>query len=133
MRDLERPLIVWFRRDLRVADNPALQAAVATGLPVIPLYILDDARGPWALGGASRWWLHESLRALGADVAKLGAPLILRRGAAAAVLDAVIRETQASGVYWNRCYDPHGPESAAAAPAPARAQNLARAEVTSCE
>ena len=102
---MEKPLIVWFRRDLRVADNPALHAAVASGAPVIPLYILDES-GPWPLGGASRWWLHESLRALGTELAKLGAPLILRRGAAADVLKAVIAETSAAGVYWNRCYEP---------------------------
>jgi deoxyribodipyrimidine photo-lyase len=70
------PVIVWFRQDLRLADNPVL-AAVAQR-PVLPVYILDD--GPWAPGGAARWWLHHSLAALGRDLAARGAPLLLLRG-----------------------------------------------------
>ncbi len=59
------PVIVWFRQDLRLADNPALHAAVQQGLPVLPVYILDDENAQeWRMGAASRWWLHESLRKL---------------------------------------------------------------------
>lgn len=101
------PLLVWFRQDLRLADNPALRDALAAGAPVIPVYVLDDATaGAWAMGGASRWWLHRSLESLARDLGKLGLRLILRRGAAQACLDALIAETGASGAYWNRCYEP---------------------------
>ncbi|MBX7199162.1 MAG: deoxyribodipyrimidine photo-lyase, partial [Rhodospirillaceae bacterium] len=99
------PIIVWFRQDLRLADNPALIAAAETGRPLIPLYIWDDTLD-WAPGGASRWWLHGSLESLSANLAKRGAALILRRGRAAAVLDQVVAETGADAVYWNRCYEP---------------------------
>ncbi|WP_040848613.1 deoxyribodipyrimidine photo-lyase, partial [Nitrospirillum viridazoti] len=59
------PVIVWFRQDLRLADNPALGHAAQSGRSVVPVYILDDhTPGPWAPGGASRWWLHHSLAAL---------------------------------------------------------------------
>lgn len=102
---LEAPVIVWFRRDLRTADNPALHAAVARGAPVIPLFILDD-RTDWPLGGAARWWLHGSLMALAARLAKLGTTLILRRGAPDKVLRAIVRDTGAAAVLWNRCYEP---------------------------
>jgi deoxyribodipyrimidine photo-lyase len=101
------PLLVWFRQDLRLADNPALRDAIATGAPVIPVYVLDDETpGAWAMGGASRWWLRRSLMALAADLAKLGSRLTLRRGPARAALDALIAETGAAGVHWNRCYEP---------------------------
>ncbi|MCB2046568.1 MAG: deoxyribodipyrimidine photo-lyase, partial [Novosphingobium sp.] len=51
--------IVWLRRDLRLADQAALAAAVAAGGPVIPVYILDDETPRHRrMGGASRWWLH---------------------------------------------------------------------------
>jgi len=102
------PLIVWFRKDLRLADNPALSAAARTGRPVIALYIFDDETpGGWKLGGAARWWLHRSLQALGESLSKRGGVLILRRGRAADVIEALIRESGACGVYWNRCYEPH--------------------------
>lgn len=97
------PLVYWFRQDLRLADNAGLAAAVATGRPLIPLYIHDtgaDTR-PW--GGASRWWLHHSLARLAAS---LGGALVLRRGPAQQVLDEVLRETGAAGVMWGRCYEP---------------------------
>ena len=85
----EAPAIHWFRQDLRLRDNPALNAAIATGRPVLPLYILDDETpGRWRMGGASRWWLHHSLTSLAADLKKLGAHLILRRGRA----DVIIAE-----------------------------------------
>ena len=101
------PAIVWLRRDLRLSDNPALQAAVARGGPVIPLFILDDETpGPWAPGGASRWWLHHSLANLAEDLTTRGAGLVLRRGEAATVIPAVVRESGARTVYWNRCYEP---------------------------
>lgn len=101
------PVIVWFRQDLRLADNPALSAAAATGAPVIPLFILEeDAADPRPRGGASRWWLHGSLTALSEDLARAGSPLVLRRGPPAAVLDALIAETGAEAVLWNRRYEP---------------------------
>ncbi|MYJ70265.1 MAG: deoxyribodipyrimidine photo-lyase, partial [Rhodospirillaceae bacterium] len=101
------PVIVWFRQDLRLSDNPALHAAAAAGRPVIPLYILDrESAGAWAPGGASRWWLHHSLEALSRSLASQGLRLVLRRGAAGPVLERLIVETGARGVYWNRLYEP---------------------------
>lgn len=100
------PTLVWFRQDLRLNDNPALHMAAETG-PVIPVYILDtDQDDPWPMGGASRWWLHASLESLAADLARLGAPLLLRRGPAAAVLRQLVAETGAGAVHWNDCYEP---------------------------
>jgi deoxyribodipyrimidine photo-lyase len=100
------PIIVWFRQDLRTADNPALAAAAAAG-PVLPVYVLDDETpGSWALGGASRWWLHHSLMALAARLDGLGTPLILRRGRAPEILERIAAETGARGIFWNRAYEP---------------------------
>jgi deoxyribodipyrimidine photo-lyase len=99
--------LLWFRQDLRLDDNPALAAAIARGGPVVPLYILDpEADGDWPPGGASRWWLHQSLTALAEALAARGSRLVLRRGSAAAVLDTLIAETGAGAVLWNRCCEP---------------------------
>ncbi len=103
-------MLVWFRQDLRLADNPALSAALERarngGGPVIPLFILDETPPQRPLGGAARWWLHHSLTALAEGLAGLGLPLILRRGAAEAVLDRLLAETGAAALFWNRCYEP---------------------------
>ncbi|PQA85396.1 cryptochrome/photolyase family protein [Hyphococcus luteus] len=100
-----RPALLWFRQDLRLADNPALAAARKTGLPVIPVYVFDDslAHPP---GAAARWWLHHSLEALSAELEKLGAKLILRRGSAAEIIPGLVEETNAAHVFWNRRYFP---------------------------
>jgi len=101
----ERPVIVWFREDLRIGDNPALDAAVQTGSPLIPLFILDDAgEGPRKLGGASRWWLSKSLHGLGQDIRSRGGQLVLRRGRSEQVLDEILSATNAVAVFWNRRY-----------------------------
>ena len=101
------PAIVWLRQDLRVGDNPALAAAVASKRPVVAVYVLDDETpGRWRLGGASRWWLHHSLAALSRDLRARGCVLVLRRGGADAVLSALVRESGAGAVFWNRCYEP---------------------------
>lgn len=103
----DAPVVVWFRQDLRTADNPALRAAAATGRPVVPLYVLDDdTPGEWRMGGASRWWLHGALESLAETLDQLGAPLVLRRGKAEKAVHAVADETGAAAVYWNRCYEP---------------------------
>ncbi len=102
------PVIVWFRQDLRLDDNPALLAAAKSGHPVLPVYILDDETpGKWAMGGASRWWLHHSLASLAASLKDRGLTLILKRGAAATVLDDLLKTSSAGAVYWNRCYEPY--------------------------
>ena len=99
--------IVWFRQDLRVADHAALGAAVAAGGPVVPVYILDDeSAGAWRMGGAGRWWLHQSLVSLAATLESLGAPLVLRRGRAEAVLPALMAETGAQVVHAGRMHEP---------------------------
>ncbi|WP_426615489.1 cryptochrome/photolyase family protein [Bradyrhizobium sp. McL0616] len=94
------PIIVWFRDDLRLSDHPALHAAAKTGAPVICLYVLDETAGR-APGGAVRWWLAQSLGALGADLGKIGGSLILRKGPAAKVIPDVARDSGAGAVYWN--------------------------------
>jgi len=77
------------------------------GRPVVPLFVLDEeSSGVRALGGASRWWLHESLGSLAKDLAELGLRLCLRRGPASDVLREVVAETGAGRVVWNRCYEP---------------------------
>lgn len=120
------PILVWFRRDLRIHDHAALSAAVATGGPVLPVFVLDDdAAGDWRAGGASRWWLHFSLEALGRSLEALGGRLILRRGRTADVLSEIARETGAAGVYCSRAYEPW----AAALEAQVRAR-LSASEVT---
>jgi len=104
------PVILWFREDLRLADNPALRAAADTGRPVIPVYIRDEAgAGRWPAGGASRWWLHRSLERLDAALRQRGSRLMLRSGDAATVLAALVRETGAGDVHWGRCYGPGEP------------------------
>ena len=104
---MSAPVIVWFRQDLRLADNPALAAAVDSGAPVIPVYIHDTtAPGDWKPGGASLWWLHHSLTALASDLAARGSRLILREGPAERVLERLIDETGAGMVLWNRLYEP---------------------------
>jgi deoxyribodipyrimidine photo-lyase len=90
------PVILWFRNDLRLNDNPALHAAAATGAPIIPLYIFDDAH----MGAASKWWLHHSLKSL-------DAPIVTRKGDALKILRDIIKETGATQVFWNRLYEPN--------------------------
>ena len=103
----ERPVLVWFRQDLRLTDNPALAAAARSGAPVIPVYVLDDeTAGDWRMGGASRWWLHQSLRALDGSLRERGSRLLLRSGPAEQVIPALVEETGAGTVLWNRLYEP---------------------------
>ncbi len=107
----KQPLILWFRRDLRLRDNAALAAAIGQGRSIIPLYIHDvQMGGDWAPGGASKVWLHAALEGLDVELRKLGGQLILRSGDTAGVLNEVVRETGAGAVYWNRRYDPAGRE-----------------------
>ncbi|MDJ0376787.1 deoxyribodipyrimidine photo-lyase [Cryobacterium sp. PH31-L1] len=99
------PVVVWFRDDLRVADHPALQAAIEQGQPIVALYLLDEqSDGVRPLGGAARWWLHQSLRSLAGSIEDLGGRLILRRGAAGPIIAGLVHETDASAVFWNRRY-----------------------------
>jgi len=99
------PIIVWFRRDLRLADNPALAHAAACGRPVIPVYVLETGDDARPTGGAGLWWLDKSLRALERDLQARGARLILRRGKGRAVIPDLARELGAAAVVWNRLYD----------------------------
>jgi len=98
--------IVWFRHDLRLADNPALDRAVRRGA-VVPVFVwAPDEEAPWPPGAASRWWLHHSLAALDADLRKRGSRLIVRRGPTLDALRDLAAETDADAVYWNRRYEP---------------------------
>jgi deoxyribodipyrimidine photo-lyase len=99
----DSPSIVWFRKDRRLSDHPALHAAIDRGGPIVLLYILETDTGR-EHGGANGVWLHHSLGALKAAIEGLGGRLILCAGAAATVIDTVIKETGAEAVFWNRRY-----------------------------
>jgi deoxyribodipyrimidine photo-lyase len=99
------PAICWFRDELRLGDNRALEAAIAHGGPVIALYVHDEASpGLRALGGAARWWLHHSLAALATSLERAGAALTIVHGAAEAVVPAFAQACGARLVTWSRRY-----------------------------
>ena len=99
--------IVWFRRDLRLTDNPALAAACESAGRIVALYVhAPEEEGEWQPGAASRWWLHHSLARLGESLRERGGELCIRRGPTLPALLTAARETGATRVYWNRVYDP---------------------------
>ena len=101
------PAIVWLRQDLRLADNPALQAACRHGGPVVPVFIwAPEEEGAWPPGGASRWWLHQSLARLAGELRTAGAELVICRGPSLAGLLRLAKATGAGEVFWNRRYEP---------------------------
>ena len=98
------PAIIWFRQDLRINDNQALNAAIKSGMPILPVYVLDDENaGEWQLGMASRCWLIQSLTSLNKS---LGGQLRFFKGPADQIIPQLANEVNASGVYWGRCYEP---------------------------
>ena len=100
----DKPLILWFRRDLRLSDHPMIAHAVATGRPLVPVFILDPETE--AAGAAAKWRLGLGVAAFATALQGVHSRLILRRGPALTVLQALIAETGASGVMWQRLYDP---------------------------
>ncbi|TYC66007.1 deoxyribodipyrimidine photo-lyase [Stappia sp. BW2] len=100
--------LVWFRQDLRIKDNPALYEAARNG-QVLPVFILEPAEQTGEthpLGGASRWWLHHSLKALKEDLPGL----VLLKGSARHLIPEVAKEAGVEAVFWNRCYEPQAIE-----------------------
>lgn len=98
------PTLVWFRRDLRLADHPALTAAAAAGGPVIPVFVLDPETE--ALGAAAKWRLGLSVADLGARLRAMSSRLVLRRGPAPEALRDLAAATGARQVRWSRLYAP---------------------------
>ena len=99
--------ILWFRRDLRTDDNPALASALESYERVIPVYIQSRLpEDPWAEGSATRWWLHYSLEALGKNLQSLGSGLVLRAGDPLGELTEILNHSNADAVFWNRLYTP---------------------------
>jgi deoxyribodipyrimidine photo-lyase len=99
--------LLWLRLDLRLADNPALVAALKRSGPIVPVYIwAPEEEGDWPPGGATKWWLHHTLKSLDAELREVGSRLVVRRGPALETLRALIRETGANAVFWNRRYEP---------------------------
>jgi deoxyribodipyrimidine photo-lyase len=102
-----KPTLLWFRQDLRLADNPALTQALERAGPVLPVFIwAPEEEGDWAPGGASRWWLHHSLNALRAELEAAGTRLLIRHGGSLETLQGLCKQTGADAVYWNRRYEP---------------------------
>ncbi|MCB6176674.1 DNA photolyase family protein [Rhodobacter sp. Har01] len=100
----DTPLILWFRRDLRLADHPMLAAAVASGRPLIPVFLLDpETEGQ---GAAPKWRLGLGVEHFAARLGAMRSRLTLRRGPALDALQRLIGETGAGGVWWSRLYDP---------------------------
>lgn len=98
--------LLWFRRDLRLADNPALQAIIDENLTPIPVYIHHEADDDWPLGEASAWWLHHSLTALQQSLRERGSDLLILQGDPAIVLGKLLNHFRAGRLAWNRCYEP---------------------------
>ena len=123
--DTEAPAIVLFRDDLRLSDNPALQAGVATGRPLLCLFVFDEASPDIRpLGGAARWWLHHSLRDLSDRISQAGGRLDIVTGASAAIVPGIAEATGAAACFWNRRYGKGERAADAAMAAALKAQGL---------
>ncbi|MCA3426939.1 MAG: deoxyribodipyrimidine photo-lyase, partial [Roseomonas sp.] len=105
MQAMPKPALIWFRQDLRLADNPALHAVADR--PILPVFVLDPAAaGAWAEGGASRWWLHHSLASLSRDLKALGAPLLVLRGTALELVPKLAAAIGADEIHAGRLTEP---------------------------
>jgi deoxyribodipyrimidine photo-lyase len=98
------PVLLWFRRDLRLADHPALHTAAETGRPVIPVFLLDEVVERH--GAAPKWRLGLGVEHLAARLEAIGTRLVLRKGDALPTLRALVKATGAGAVWWTRLYDP---------------------------
>src|SRR5437868_11735797 len=99
--------ILWLRRDLRLADNPALRAVLDAGLrPVFAYVHAPEEESPWQAGAASNAWLHRSLDALSAALVERGSALVLRQGASVECLRRLCAQAGARSLYCNRVYEP---------------------------
>ncbi|VHO03847.1 deoxyribodipyrimidine photo-lyase [Candidatus Rhabdochlamydia sp. T3358] len=99
--------IIWFQRDLRVQDNPALKYASQLQLPILPIYIFDaEEDSNWSMGSSSRWWLHYSLQSLQKKLRELGLDLFFFQGATLHILQEIIDKADAKHIVWNYCYEP---------------------------
>jgi deoxyribodipyrimidine photo-lyase len=98
------PILMWFRRDLRLGDHAALTAACATGRPVIPVFIHDEQVD--RLGAASKLRMGLAIEHFARTMRGQGSQLILRKGSALGVLRDLIAQTGAGAIYWSRLYDP---------------------------
>mgnify|MGYP001359208685 CR=1 FL=1 len=98
------PVIVWFRQDLRLNDNPAFASAIRTRAPIIPVFIDDTVHGRQT-GRTSLWWRNKSLTALANDLKTRGLNLIYRKGDGLDIMRALVEETDAAQVFWNRQYE----------------------------
>ena len=101
---MNSPILMWFRRDLRLGDNPALVAACESGRPIIPVFIHDEIVE--SLGAAPKYRLGLSIEDLSTRITAKGSRLILRRGDALEQIQGLIAETGATEVHWSRAYDP---------------------------
>ena len=101
----QKSIILWFRQDLRLVDHPALHFCLSLNRPIIPLFILDTHYAR-PLGGASKWWLHQSLKTLNLDIEAMGGKLLLAKGGPHTILRQLIKEHRVDTVVWHRAYEP---------------------------
>lgn len=101
--------ILWFRQDLRVNDNPALNAAIENSREVIAVYILDEqSKNYRKLGGASKVWLHYALDDLKKNLKeKYNINLVFKIGKSVYVLEKLFTESKAEKLFFNHCYEPY--------------------------
>ena len=101
MKDKQN-VIYWFRRDLRLLDNPALYEAANAG-PILPIFIFDELQTDYTQGGASQWWQNQSLKSLNNQLSNR---LLIFSGDPKEIILELAKASNSKTVYWNRCYDP---------------------------
>lgn len=108
LNDHKESAIVWFRKDLRLSDNPALTIAINSGVEIYPVFIYAPEEEIFGdLGGACKWWLHQSLASLDQSLNELGLQLFIYKGESLKTLQTIVAKTGAKSVYWNRRYEPN--------------------------
>lgn len=108
-----RPVLLWFRRDLRMWDNPALIGCLELGAPVVPVFLWNamEEEGPGvtvATGGASKYWLHQALVSLKRCLEERGSHLVTLKAEPSSVtaLQGLMDETGAASVVATALYEP---------------------------
>ena len=106
-----KSVIHWFRRDLRITDNSALNAASALSDQVVPVYVVSDWRANHRWTGSNRQsFLCGCLASLAQSLKEIGGSLVIRQGDAVEALEALALESRAEAIFFNRDPDPFGRE-----------------------